>query len=41
MRKDYGDGSYQTEIGWIDGTQIDQRLGWAMFSSINFTCTDR
>ncbi|XOF35129.1 MAG: hypothetical protein ACL93V_07530 [Candidatus Electrothrix sp. YB6] len=41
VRKDYGDGSYQTEIGWIDGTPMNRRLGWAMFSSIQFTCTDR
>ncbi|MCI5133071.1 MAG: hypothetical protein D3904_16535 [Candidatus Electrothrix sp. EH2] len=41
VRKDYGDGNYQTEVGWIDGTPINRNFDWAMFSSINFTCTDR
>jgi hypothetical protein len=41
VRKDYGGGTYETEDAWIDGTPINRHLDWAMFSSINFTCTDR
>lgn len=38
VRRDNGDGGFQTETGWIDGEQIIEKGSWAMFSSVDFTC---
>lgn len=38
MQRDNGDGTYQTETGWVDGEQIRERGSWAMYSSLLFTC---
>ncbi|CAK8724001.1 hypothetical protein KKHLCK_13520 [Candidatus Electrothrix laxa] len=38
VRRDNGDGGFQTETGWIDGQQIIDKGSWAMFSSVDFTC---
>ena len=40
VRRDNGDGGYQTETGWIDGEQIVDKGSWAMFSSVEFTCPE-
>lgn len=38
VRKANSDGSYQTETGWLEGTQIALKGSWAMNSSVFFTC---
>ncbi len=38
VRKANGDGTYQTETGWLEGPQITAKGSWAMNSSIFFTC---
>jgi len=38
VRRDNGDGGYETQTGWIDGEQIIEKGSWAMFSSVEFTC---
>ncbi|MGX9726746.1 MAG: hypothetical protein ACTFAK_05340 [Candidatus Electronema sp. VV] len=38
VRKANGDGTYQTETGWLEGPQIIAKGSWAMNSSIFFTC---
>ncbi|MCI5211731.1 MAG: hypothetical protein D3910_23785 [Candidatus Electrothrix sp. ATG2] len=38
VRRDNGDGGFQTETGWIDGEDIVDKGSWAMFSSVDFTC---
>ncbi len=38
VRKANGDGTYQTETGWLEGAQISAKGSWAMNSSIFFTC---
>jgi len=38
VRKANADGTYQTETGWLEGTQIAAKGSWAMNSSIFFTC---
>ena len=38
VRRDDGNGGYQTETGWIEGTQIVDRGSWAMYAPILFTC---
>lgn len=40
LRKDNGDGSYQTETGWADGDKFVDRGSWATFFSFTFVCTD-
>jgi len=38
VRHDNGDGTYQTETGWVEGEQIREKGSWAMYSSLLFTC---
>jgi len=38
VRRDNGEGGYETQTGWIDGEQIIEKGSWAMFSSVEFTC---
>ncbi len=38
LRKDNGDGSYQTETGWGDGYRIVSKGNWATFFGIEFIC---
>jgi len=38
VQRDNGDGTYQTETGWVDGASIRERGSWAMYSSLQFTC---
>jgi hypothetical protein len=38
LRKDRGDGTYQTETGWLEGGLIADKGSWAMNSSVFFTC---
>lgn len=40
LRKDNGDGTYQTETGWADGDKFVERGSWATFFSFTFVCTD-
>jgi hypothetical protein len=38
LRKDNGDGTYQTETGWGDGDRMVDRGNWATYFGIEFTC---
>jgi hypothetical protein len=38
LRKPKGDGTYQTETGWSEGSPITSKGNWAMFSTITLTC---
>jgi hypothetical protein len=40
VRKDDGNGGYQTETGWGYGDRMVQRGSWATFSTITFECTN-
>ena len=40
VRKDNGDGSYQTETGWGDGDRFKQRGSWAEYFPVVITCSD-
>jgi hypothetical protein len=39
VRKSNGDGTYQTETGWSDGSPITSKGNWATFSTFTLTCT--
>jgi len=39
VRKDNGDGTYQTETGWGDGDRMVERGNWATYFGIQFTCS--
>jgi hypothetical protein len=38
VRKDNGDGTYQTETGWGDGQRMIQRGNWATYFTIQLDC---
>jgi hypothetical protein len=38
LRKDNGDGTYQTETGWGDGDPLVEKGSWATVSSVTLTC---
>jgi hypothetical protein len=38
VRKDNGDGTYQTETGWGDGTRMVTRGNWATYFTVLLTC---
>lgn len=38
LRKANGDGTYQTETGWSQGSPITTRGSWATFSTLTLTC---
>ena len=38
VRKDNGDGTYQTETGWGNGDRFVDRGNWGTFSSVTLTC---
>lgn len=40
LRKDNGDGSYQTETGWGDGDGLVDQGSWAMFFNLLLECGD-
>ena len=40
VRREDGNGGYQTETGWSDGDPIVDQGSWAMYSSILFECKD-
>jgi hypothetical protein len=40
LRKDNGDGSYQTETGWGDGTPLVDRGSWASAFSVTLKCME-
>jgi hypothetical protein len=39
VRKDNGDGSYQTETGWGDGDRFVDRGSWAEYFNLTLECT--
>ncbi len=38
VRKAKGDGTYQTETGWSEGSPITSKGNWATFSTFSLTC---
>ena len=38
VRLDDGEGGYQSETGWSDGSPIESKGGWATFSTVNLSC---
>jgi hypothetical protein len=38
LRCDNGDGSYQTETGWADGSRFVERGAWGTFFNVTLTC---
>jgi hypothetical protein len=38
LRKDNGDGTYQTETGWGDGSQFVEKGSWAEFFTMELEC---
>ena len=38
VRKSNGDGTYQTETGWSDGSPITTKGNWATYSTFTLTC---
>jgi hypothetical protein len=38
LRKSNGDGTYQTESGWSDGSPITTQGNWATFSTVTLSC---
>ena len=38
LRRDTGDGGYQTETGWSDGGRITEKGNWATLSTVTLTC---
>jgi len=39
LRKDNGDGTYQTETGWGDGDRFVQKGSWAEYFNMELVCT--
>jgi len=40
LRKDNGDGTYQTETGWGDGERFVTKGSWAEYFNMELVCTD-
>ena len=40
VRRPDGNGGYQTETGWCEGSAFVQKGNWAMFNSINVICDE-
>jgi hypothetical protein len=38
VRRDNGDGTYQTETGWGDGDRFVSRGNWGTYDDVTFTC---